>query len=85
MGTTYTYEELDVCYLANGSKYTIPVHKFEGPGSDKVVGVGAAIHGAEIIGVEIASRVVEFLKTQEVRGTIKIGSVAHSLPFEHGS
>ena len=53
MGTTYTYEELDVCYLANGSKYTIPVHKFEGPGSDKVVGVGAAIHGDEIIGVEL--------------------------------
>ncbi|MDO4312122.1 MAG: succinylglutamate desuccinylase/aspartoacylase family protein [Eubacteriales bacterium] len=82
MSTTYSYEELDVCYLANGTKYSIPIHKFEGPGSDKVVGVGAAIHGDEIIGVEIARRVVEFLKTQEVHGTIKICSVAHSLSFE---
>lgn len=82
MSTKYTYEELEVCYLANGTKMTLPVHKFEGGGSDKVVGIGAAIHGDEIITVEIARRVVEFLKTQEVHGTVKVCSVVHNLAFE---
>ncbi len=82
MSTKYTYEELKVCYLANGSELSLPVHKFEGPGSDKVVGIGSAIHGDEIIGVEIARRVVEFLKTQEVHGTVKLCSCVHPLAFE---
>ncbi len=82
MPTKYNYEEIEVCYLANGSKMTLPVHKFQGPGSDKVVGIGAAIHGDEIISIEIARRVVEFLKTQEVHGTVKVCSVVHNLSFE---
>ena len=82
MNTTYTYEELDVCYLANGMKMTLPVHKFRGAGSDKVLGIGACIHGDEIITVEVARRIVEFLKTQEVHGTVKICPMVHSLAFE---
>lgn len=82
MSTKYTYEPLDVCYLANGDMLTLPIHKFQGGDSDKVVGVGAAIHGDEIITVEIARRVVEFLKTQEVNGTVKVCTTAHPIAFE---
>lgn len=82
MPAKYTYEELKVCHMANGTELSLPVHRFEGPGSDKVFGVGAAIHGDEIITVEIARRVVEFLKTQEVHGTVKVCSTAHPIAFE---
>lgn len=82
MSTKYTYEELKVCYMANGSELSLPIHKFQGEGSDKVFGIGCAIHGDEIIGVEIGRRVVEFLKTQEVHGTIKLCSCAYPLSFE---
>lgn len=82
MPAKYTYNELEVCYLANGTKMTLPVHQFQGGDSKKVFGIGAAIHGDEIITVEIARRVVEFLKTQEVNGTIKVCSVVHNISFE---
>ncbi len=82
MSTQYCYEELDVCYLANGSKYTLPVHTFVGQGQNKTIAVGAALHGDEIITIEIARRLVEFLKTSNVYGTVKICPVVHSLAFE---
>lgn len=81
MNTKYSYSELEVCYLPNGSKYGIPVHTFEGKG-DKVVGIGCCLHGDEIVTVEVGRRLIEFLKTQEVHGTVKVSPCVHTLAFE---
>lgn len=78
----YSYEEINVCYQANGTLLSLPVHKFEGePG--EVFGISASIHGDEIIGVEIARRVVELLKQEStIHGTIKVMPVVNALGFE---
>ena len=78
---SYKYYELPVCYLASGLQLKLPIHEFCGD-DGPVLGMTASIHGDEAITVEIARRVVEFLKTQKVNGTIKIMSVANPLAYE---
>ena len=78
----YKYYELPVCYMANGKELTLPVHEFTGD-EGVTVGITAAIHGDETIGVEIARRLVgELKKMENIHGKIKIMSVANPLAFE---
>lgn len=77
----YSYKEIEVCYLANGNMLSLPLHTFEG-GAGPVVGLSAAIHGDEIIGVEILRRVVDILKKEQITGTVKIMPVVNPLGFE---
>ena len=81
--SSYKYYELPVSYMGNGLELKLPVHEFCG-GEGPVVGITACIHGDETIGVEICRQVVEFLKTTEVYGTVKIMPVASPLGFECG-
>ncbi|GFZ82159.1 succinate dehydrogenase [Compostibacillus humi] len=79
--TKYKVETIDVCYLANGNKLSLPVHNLigmEGP----TVGISAAIHGDEIIGVEVIRQLINILKDQEIKGTIRFLPVANPLAFE---
>jgi predicted deacylase len=79
--TQYSYEEIEVCYLSNGALLSLPVHTLTG-GAGPAVGFCAAIHGDEIIGVEILRRVTERLRREELRGTVRIMPVVNALAFE---
>ena len=80
----YKYYEIPVCYLPNGLQLKLPIHEF-GDGNGPLLGITASIHGDETISVEIARRLVEHLKNEEVHGTIRIMSVANSLAYGNAS
>lgn len=78
------YYEIPVCYMANGLELKLPVHEIigsEGP----ILGISASVHGDETIGVEIVRRVLEELKTKNIKGTVKIMPVSNPLAFEDAS
>lgn len=77
----YKYYELPVCYMANGSELKLPVHEI-GDGNGPIVGLTASIHGDETIGVEILRRVLETLRGETIKGTVKLMPVANPLAFE---
>lgn len=79
--TVHTYRELDICYMANGDRLSLPIHVFSG-GPGPTVGFTASIHGDEIIGVEILRRLAERLKSVDLHGTVKILPLANPLAFE---
>jgi predicted deacylase len=80
--THVSYSEIDVTYLANGSKLVLPVHELQGAEEGPVVGISAAVHGDEIIGTEIIRQVIERLKDERIKGTIKFLPVVNPLAFE---
>ncbi|MGE5633392.1 MAG: succinylglutamate desuccinylase/aspartoacylase family protein [Caulobacteraceae bacterium] len=77
----YDYSEIKVAYLANGLELTLPVHKLTG-GKGPTVGISAVVHGDELIGAEIVRRLLDILKKEDIKGTIKFMPVANSLAFE---
>jgi len=78
----YSYSEIDVAYLANGFKLSLPVHVLSGSKDGPTVGISASVHGDEIIGVEIIRQTIERLKDREINGRINFMSVANPLAFE---
>lgn len=75
-------EDVEVCYLANGEKLSLPIHTIEGSSDGPTVGISASIHGDEIIGVEVIRQLMEILKNEKISGKILLLPVANPLAFE---
>lgn len=78
----YDYSEIKVSYLANGLQLVLPVHQLTGEADGPLVGISAVVHGDELIGTEVIRRLLDILKNEDIRGTIKFMPVGNPLAFE---
>jgi len=77
-----SFEWIEVCTMANGGLLRLPVHTVEGAHEGPSLGVVAAIHGDEIVGIEIGRRIAETVDRTSMRGRIRFLPVANPPAFE---
>jgi predicted deacylase len=79
----HSISRIPVTTLVSGAELALTIHTFEG-GPGPVIGVSAAIHVDEPIGVEIVRRLAAFLNQSnvELRGTVRLLPVANPLAYE---
>src|SRR5690606_12063056 len=61
---------LPITRLITGAEVSLPVHVLHGREEGPTVWLDAAIHGDEVVGIEIIRRVLGTLSAKEIRGTI---------------
>ncbi len=79
-GTRRTID-LPLGVLSNHTPVTLPVHVVHGRRPGPVLFVSAAIHGDEIIGVEIIRRVLRSAPLRRLRGTLLAVPIVNSYGF----
>ena len=82
-GTTKEVE-LPITRLVTGGDVSLPVLVVHGREPGPTVWVNAAIHGDEVVGVEIIRRVTSGLRARELRGTLVAVPVVNVLGFMAG-
>lgn len=73
--------DLPVSVLSNHTPMTMPVHVIHGKKPGPVIFISAAVHGDEIIGVEIIRRLLGTLDVAKVRGTVLAVPVVNAFGF----
>jgi predicted deacylase len=76
--------ELPLTRLVTGGDASIPVQVVHGREPGPVVWVNAAIHGDEVVGVEVIRRVLQHLSAKTLRGTLVAVPVVNVLGFMTG-
>lgn len=61
---------LPIARLVTGAEVTLPVLVVHGRGEGPVIWLDAAIHGDEVVGVEVIRRVLETISPKTLRGTV---------------
>jgi predicted deacylase len=79
-GTRATID-LPVSTLSNHTRMSLPVHVVHGESSGPVIFVSAAIHGDEILGVEIIRRVLAHPALGNLSGTLLAIPIVNSFGF----
>ena len=51
-----TYRSIDIAKLASGLSLSLPLHELVGEAGGPTVGISAAVHGDEGVGVEVIRR-----------------------------
>ena len=67
--------------LSNHTPMTLPVHVIHGRREGPTVFVSAAIHGDEILGVEIIRRIIQMKSVQRPRGTLLFVPIVNAYGF----
>ena len=73
--------EIPLSLLSNHTPVALPVHVIHGRREGPVLFVSAAIHGDEVIGVEIARRLVKSAYVRRPRGTLLIVPITNTYGF----
>lgn len=76
--------ELPIAKLVTGADVSLPVRVVHGREDGPVVWVNAAIHGDEVVGVEVIRRVLAELSPKSLRGTLVTVPVVNVLGFMSG-
>jgi predicted deacylase len=76
--------ELPISRMVTGGDASLPVRVIHGREPGPVVWISAAIHGDEVLGVEIIRQVTANLKAKEIRGTILAVPVVNVFGFLAG-
>ena len=76
--------ELPITRLVTGGDVTLPVQVIHGRQPGPVIWVNAAIHGDEVLGVEVIRRVMAGLDPKTLRGTVVTVPVVNVLGFMNG-
>lgn len=76
--------ELPITRLVTGGDVSLPVRVVHGREPGPVVWVSGAIHGDEVIGVEVIRELIAALKPKEFRGTLVAVPVVNVLGFMAG-
>lgn len=61
---------LPISRLVTGAEVSLPVHVLHGRQDGPTVWVSAAIHGDEVVGIEVVRRVMALLDPRQIRGTL---------------
>jgi predicted deacylase len=78
---TRAHVELPAGKLPSGTSLSVPVEVIHGPVRGPVVWLSGAIHGDEIVGVEIIRQVAEHLDEAELSGTVVAVPVVNVFGF----
>jgi predicted deacylase len=84
LGATLSLQ-LPVAHLYTNTPVTLPVRVVRGRQSGPVIFVSAALHGDEIIGVEIIRRLLVSPRLKQLRGTLLAVPIVNTLAFLHQS
>ena len=76
--------ELPITRLVTGGDVSLPVRVVHGRDAGPVVWVSAAIHGDEVIGVEVIRELIANLQPKEFKGTLLAVPVVNVLGFMAG-
>lgn len=76
--------EIPITRLVTGADVSLPVQVVHGREDGPVVWVNAAIHGDEVVGVEVVRRVLSSLSAKTLRGTLVVVPVVNVLGFMAG-
>lgn len=77
--------ELPLSVLSDHTPIKMPVHVMHGKKTGPVLFVSAAIHGDEILGVEIIRRLAQKIQISRVRGTLLLIPIVNSYGFIAGT
>lgn len=61
---------LPITRLITGAEVSLPVHVLHGREEGPTVWIDGAIHGDEVVGIEIVRRVLQQVSAREIRGTL---------------
>lgn len=61
---------LPITRLITGAEVSLPVHVLHGREDGPTVWIDGAIHGDEVVGIEIVRRVLQQVSAREIRGTL---------------
>ena len=78
---TRTYRPIRVATLASGTELILPLHEIAGDRSGPTLGISAAIHGEEAVGVEIVYRFMAETDLSDLAGRLLVLPVAN--PFSY--
>ncbi len=76
--------ELPITRLVTGADVSLPVRVVHGREDGPVVWVNAAIHGDEVVGIEVIRRVLATLSPRDFRGTLVAVPIVNVLGFMTG-
>ncbi len=76
--------ELPITRLVTGAEITLPVRVVHGREDGPTVWVTAAIHGDEVVGIEVIRRVVARLNPKAFRGTLVAVPIVNVFGFTSG-
>ena len=79
--STRTYRPIRVATLASGTELILPLHDIAGDRSGPTLGISAAIHGEEAVGVEIVYRFLMETDLSDLAGRLLVLPVAN--PFSY--
>ncbi|MCB1238797.1 MAG: succinylglutamate desuccinylase/aspartoacylase family protein [Tetrasphaera sp.] len=75
---------LPITRLVTGADVSLPVHVVHGRDDGPTVWINAAIHGDEVIGVEVIRRVLTKVSPKTIRGTLLAVPIVNVLGFMNG-
>ncbi len=78
----HSYRLIEVTNLANGQPLALPLHDVQGTAGGPTVGISAAIHGDEGIGVEVLRRLLEDPALENLKGRLLLLPLANPLAFQ---
>lgn len=78
----HSVEWIQVSRLISGQALSLAVHRLRGQQPGPVLGVVGAIHGDELVGIEVIRRLIEMLEHDSFRGTVLCLPVANPPAFE---
>ncbi|MGH2389005.1 MAG: succinylglutamate desuccinylase/aspartoacylase family protein [Chloroflexota bacterium] len=78
----HSYRVIEVTNLANGQPLALPLHDVQGTTGGPTVGISAAIHGDEGIGVEVLRRLLEDPALANLKGRLLLLPLANPLAFQ---
>jgi predicted deacylase len=81
----HTYRHLELTHLASGLPLVLPIHEVQGRPGGSTVGISAAIHGDEAIGVDVVRRLLHDPDLQELTGRLLLVPLANPLAFQGAS
>ena len=75
---------LPITRLVTGADVSLPVHVIHGRDEGPTVWISAAIHGDEVVGVEVIRRVMAKVNAKTVRGTLLAVPIVNVIGFMNG-
>ena len=76
-------QQIKLGTLASGFDLTIPILIAEGITPNPIVGISAAVHGDEIVGVQILRELWSLLAREQIQGSVWLMPVVNPLAFEY--